>query len=228
MCGAIERLPHNHMSMSSLDKFVEFPKIPRLLRPCVVTEKIDGTNASVHIGENGEFRVASRTRWIEPGNDNRGFAMWAHAHKDQLINGLGPGSHFGEWWGQGIGRGYGLKEKRFSLFNTGRWNRSNIPDCCDVVPVLYEGPFDTGAIELVMGELLARGSAAAPGFSNPEGVVVYHVAAQQYFKVTFEHDQLGKGGQIVTPQQPLLRPQELVQMLATPSETHYDTPDQSS
>ena len=126
--------------------------------------------------------------------------------------------------GQGIGRGYELKEKRFSLFNTGRWNRSNIPDCCDVVPVLHEGPFNTGAIELAMSELLARGSAAAPGFSNPEGVVVYHVAANQYFKVTFEHDQLGKGGQIAAPQEPLLRPQELVQMLATPIEAHHDTP----
>ena len=30
-------------------KFEPMPKVPRLLRPMVVTEKIDGTNASVHI-----------------------------------------------------------------------------------------------------------------------------------------------------------------------------------
>ena len=39
-------------------EFVEFPKIPRVSRECIITEKIDGTNASVWIGEDGEFRVA--------------------------------------------------------------------------------------------------------------------------------------------------------------------------
>ena len=103
-----------------MSDFVAFPKIPRLSRRCVITEKIDGTNACIFIGEDGEFLVGSRTRWITPENDNHGFARWAYEHKDELL-GLGPGRHFGEWWGQGIQRGYGLKEKRFSLFNTSRW-----------------------------------------------------------------------------------------------------------
>lgn len=45
-------------------EFVEFGKIARLNRQCTVTEKIDGTNGLVCIGENGEFLVGSRTRWI--------------------------------------------------------------------------------------------------------------------------------------------------------------------
>jgi len=34
-------------------EFVSFPKIARLSRECVITEKIDGTNASIYIGNDG-------------------------------------------------------------------------------------------------------------------------------------------------------------------------------
>lgn len=102
--------------------FKEFPKIPRLSRDMVITEKLDGTNACIYIGEDGEFLTGSRTRWITPGKqtDNYGFSQWAHSHKDELLK-LGPGLHFGEWWGSGIQRKYGLSEKRFSLFAVHRW-----------------------------------------------------------------------------------------------------------
>ena len=173
--------------------FVEFPKIPRLSRRCVVTEKIDGTNACIFIGEDGEFLVGSRTRWITPENDNHGFARWAYEHKDELL-GLGPGRHFGEWWGQGIQRGYGLKEKRFSLFNVSRWGDDAVrPACCHVVPVLFRGLFDSYAVERCIEKLVEQGSVAAPGFMRPEGVVVYHVAANRYFKKTIEKDEEPKG-----------------------------------
>src|SRR5690606_13561404 len=109
--------------------FTEFPKIPRLNRNIIVTEKIDGTNASIFIGEDGEFLVGSRTRWITPEKDNFGFAAWAHENRDELMK-LGPGHHFGEWWGRGIQRGYGLNERRFSLFNTSRWTPETLPACC--------------------------------------------------------------------------------------------------
>lgn len=33
--------------VSDLEAFAEFPKIARLSRECVITEKIDGTNAQV-------------------------------------------------------------------------------------------------------------------------------------------------------------------------------------
>ena len=41
---------------------------------------------------------------------------------------LVPGRHFGEWWGSGIQRGYGLDEKTFSLFNAYRWGWLNEAD----------------------------------------------------------------------------------------------------
>lgn len=173
--------------------FVEFPKMARLSREIIVTEKIDGTNAQVHITEDGGFYVGSRTRWITPEHDNFGFAAWAHANRDELMQ-LGPGSHFGEWWGAGIQRRYGLDHKRWSLFNVARWGESR-PACCHVVPVLYRGLFDTFEIETALQRLVFDGSAAAPGFMKPEGVVVYHIAGNVGFKKTIEKDEQPKGRQ---------------------------------
>jgi len=174
-------------------QFVGFPKIPRLSRDIVITEKIDGTSGCIYIGDDGEFLVGSRTRWITPENDNHGFAKWATENQNELMK-LGPGRHFGEWWGQGIQRNYGLKEKRFSLFNVKRWGDDLIrPACCHVVPVLYEGPFSTSTIENILGLLINSGSHAAPGFMNPEGIIIYHVAGNLMFKKTIKDDEKGKG-----------------------------------
>ncbi len=172
--------------------FVEFPKMARLSREIFITEKIDGTNASITITEDGQFLTGSRTRWITPMDDNHQFAAWALMNKDELMK-LGPGSHFGEWWGSGIQRGYGLAkgEKRFSLFNVSRWATER-PACCHVVPVLYQGPFDMGAINGRLDVLASNGSAAAPGFMKPEGIVIYHTAANLYFKKTLEKDEMSK------------------------------------
>ena len=170
-------------------EFRKFAKIARLSREIVVTEKIDGTNGLIAIGEDGEFQVGSRNRWITPQNDNMGFARWAYENKDELM-GLGVGFHYGEWWGQGIQRGYGLKEKRFSLFNISRWSDELgvRPACCHVVPVLYTGEFNTDDIEDILEHLKIGGSVAAPGFMQPEGVVIYHTAGNVYFKKTIVGD----------------------------------------
>lgn len=173
--------------------FVEFRKIPRLSRECVVTEKIDGTNGIICITPEGEFLVGSRTRWIAPDSDNYGFAKWAHANKDELMK-LGEGTHYGEWWGQGVQRTYGLSEKRFSLFNTHRWSDDAVrPKCCHVVPVLASGIFDTDMIASAVESLRKNGSRAAPGFMNPEGVVVFHVVGNLLFKKTLDKDTEWKG-----------------------------------
>jgi hypothetical protein len=176
-----------------MSEFVQFQKIARLSREVVVTEKIDGTNGLIYIGDDGEFQVGSRSRWITPENDNYGFARWSYEHKDELMS-LGAGYHYGEWWGAGIQRGYDLKEKRFSLFNSFRWSDElgARPPCCHVVPVLYTGGFDTAKIDEILRDLQMNGSKAAPGFMQPEGVVVYHVAGRVYFKKTIENDE-GKG-----------------------------------
>lgn len=170
--------------------FVPFPSISRLSRDIIVTEKLDGTNASIHITEEGEILAGSRTRWITPEDDNYGFAKWVQANKEDLLT-LGPGTHFGEWWGQKIQRAYDLKEKRFSLFNTSRWGETR-PACCGVVPILYQGPFETDKILEALEDLRVNGSKAAPGFMKPEGVVIFHTAANMMFKKTLEKDESGK------------------------------------
>lgn len=176
--------------------FVEFQKIPRLSRECTVTEKIDGTNGCIGIGEDGTFKVGSRSRWLDSTTgDNMGFLLWSLQNKDELMK-LGPGRHFGEWWGSGIQRGYGLPkgEKRFSLFNTYKWSDPVVrPACCHVVPVLFNGLFTTHAAEDWLASLACNGSVASPGFTNPEGVIIYHHAANMYFKKTLSKDEEWKG-----------------------------------
>lgn len=173
-------------------EFEPFQKIGRLSREIVITEKIDGTNASIIISDEGEFATGSKNHLITPDEDNYGFSKWAHEHREELM-GLGVGRHFGEWWGQGIQRNYGLKEKRFSLFNIARWEKpeNKLPACCSLVPVLYRGDFDTASIRTVMEELSKTGSRAAP-YMNPEGIVIFHSHARVLFKKTFENDEKGK------------------------------------
>ncbi len=178
--------------MSTEHEFQPFQKIARLRRDTVVTEKIDGTNAQIHITDDGLFLVGSRTRYITPEADNFGFARWAMAHEDDLRT-LGPGRHYGEWWGNGIQRGYGLQngDKRFSLFNVHRYGEAR-PACCGVVPVLYEGPFRQAAIDASLEELRCQGSRAVYGFMKPEGVVVFHSASSTLYKITIEKDDAPK------------------------------------
>lgn len=208
------------LSMPINLKFAEFPKIPRLNRDCTITEKIDGTNASVVIAlpgvlmpiddiiaehSDGSLMFAgSRTRYIVPneqrkGSDNHGFAAWVRDHASLLWT-LGPGNHYGEWWGSGIQRGYGLPkgEKRFSLFNTHRWGDDDNgfslrPACCSIVPTLYQGPFSTISVDTQIESLRLNGSWAARGFMQPEGIVIYHTALGGYFKATLEKDEQPKG-----------------------------------
>ena len=175
------------------NKFIPFTKISRLSRDMIITEKIDGTNACVWIGEDGEIRAGSRTRWLTLLQDNEHFCKWVMANKDELMK-LGKGYHFGEWWGQGIQRNYGLKEKRFSLFNVSRWSDSETrPACCGIVPTLYVGMFDTAVIQDVLDDLAKGGSRAAPGFMNPEGIVIFHTASGELFKKTIKDDEKPKG-----------------------------------
>ncbi len=174
-------------------EFKPFQKIPRLSREIVITEKIDGTNASIHITEEGEFLVGSRTRFITPDDDNFGFAKWAHANKTELMK-LGVGSHYGEWWGRGIQRNYSQTERHFSLFNTHRWSDTEVrPACCKVVPLLYSGPMEEygvlKGVKTALNELATGGSVAAPGFTKPEGIVIYHTHSGHLFKKTIEDDE---------------------------------------
>lgn len=190
------------MTPTELPPFQEFNKIPRLSREIIITEKIDGTNVQIYISDDLSIvQAGSRNRWIYPekSKDNAGFAVWVKTNEDEIRK-LGPGIHYGEWWGAGIQRTYGLKEKRFSLFGVHRWSPiwkeegDQVPPAgIGVVPILYQGVFDTGMINGVMLGLQAGGSVAAPGFMNPEGIVIYHTASKQLFKKTIEGDETFKG-----------------------------------
>lgn len=182
-------------------------------------------NRTVRIGERERYTVYAQSRkaLITRDRDNFGFAAWVWDNAFELAALLGPGLHFGEWWGSGIQRGYGLPkgEKRFSLFNTKRWYglaslepdrlwmREDgysiaVPPALGVVPVLYEGPFDAGLghgtlrwamrpWESALDYLATYGSQASPGFMDPEGIVIYHHAANSMFKVTLKNDEAPKG-----------------------------------
>ena len=192
-----------------MTEFEKFQKIPRLSRACVVTEKIDGTNGTIHIeelegysheedesvwcGDGYAIWAGSRSKWITPASDNHGFAAWVRDHGRELLA-LGPGTHRGEWWGQEIQRNYGLKEKRFSLFNTSKWSDPTVrPTCCLVVPIIAEGIFSTKIVDESLLLLRECGSVAVRGWMKPEGVVVFHVAGNLLFKKTLENDEEPKG-----------------------------------
>jgi hypothetical protein len=188
-----------------IPQFAEFPRIVRLRRECIITEKIDGTNASIWIADDGQpivsteaygerrvpFLCGSRTRWIFPESDNHGFARWAYDNFSSVLK-LGPGLHYGEWWGGSIQKRYGIPGKSFSLFNVSRWTPEAITEIGNpqikAVPELYRGPFTTQAVDECLERLAKFGSLAVPGCMRAEGVVVYHVAANFGFKVTLGGD----------------------------------------
>lgn len=171
--------------------FVKWPKIQRLEKINIIaTEKLDGTNAQVLLRDGLPMMVGSRNRWITPGKgtDNFGFANWAYEHEAQLRL-LGPGTHYGEWYGCGIGRGYGLLERRWALFNIHR----PLPDECkaigvELVPLLYHRQADLfngwSILPEVIEHLKVNGSRAVPGYMKPEGVVLT-INGERY-KIVFD------------------------------------------
>ena len=178
--------------------FVAWPKIYRLYRPVIITEKVDGSNAAIHVPEDDSqpLYAQSRKRIITPqkGDDNFGFAAFVQENSDEIRVKLGPGLHFGEWYGLGIQRGYGLDEKRFALFNVKRWKDEPLPEQVCTVPVLYEGAFSDDVVRQCLTELRTGGSLAGIDVFDPaEGVVVYFTQANTSFKVTLENDEMSKG-----------------------------------
>lgn len=205
-------------------EFKAWGKTPRLFRDIVITEKIDGTNSAVIIQEaefgaddsngleyvelDGKIYVVaaqSRNRLIAPGKttDNYGFAAFVQKNAEELVKALGVGHHFGEWWGEGIGKRYNehMKNMRiFSLFNTERYrdvalylsDEAGRLAVVETVPVLFKGQFSENAIQDTASELLQNGSMAAPFVPNPEGIMIYHTQSKQVYKFTFDNNDKGK------------------------------------
>lgn len=198
-----------------MHEFTPWAKTSRLFRDIIITEKIDGTNSAISVQEidrniAGDDSVyiaeydacyavsaQSRKRVITPGKstDNYGFARWVHENALELATLLGPGLHFGEWWGAGIQRRYDMPRKAFSLFNTEKHKGLNelvggIP--VQPVPVLWQGPFSEEKVKACLMDLSEYGSEAAPDFMQPEGVCVFHTASRSVFKVTLDNNDAGK------------------------------------
>jgi len=174
-------------------EFRAWPKTPRLFKDVVITEKIDGTNGAIHITEDGDVVAQSRKRLLSLEADNFGFAKWVYDNKATLAETLGVGTHFGEWWGNGINRGYDCKpgERYFSLFNVNKWGYlldSSPLASLSVVPVLWTGTMDTAAVLDVAEKLQINGSHARPGYMRPEGICLYHSASNAIFKYPFDKE----------------------------------------
>ena len=193
-------------------EFQAWPKTKRHEKPLqiTVTEKIDGTNAQIHIVQVPQnllfdlpvithtmpdenylctaIMAGSRTRYITPQNDNAGFAKWVDANAFELLQ-LGEGRHFGEWYGNGIQRNYGMGKKMFALFNTTRWAYTELPKDVCTVPVLYEGDYVDHKHLLGLWETLRDGGSmatCAEGFAKPEGLVVWFHDFGTYLKMPMD------------------------------------------
>lgn len=185
-------------------EFKAFSKIEQLGKlNMFITQKIHGTNAQIFIKKNEppkemsldslvfsldgtdiyEIYVGSRNKWITPKDDNAGFASFVYENCEEFARKLGPGQHFGEWAGPKINSGEGLKEKVFILFDFWKFPpERELPPQTIVVPVLYQGKTDLSVIDTVMEDLRVNGSKVAPGYMNPEGVVIT-IAGTRYKKV---------------------------------------------
>lgn len=90
--------------------------------PVFISEKLDGSNVSIHCITVGypcgtvrkELRLASRTRWIDiESKQFTFFLLWVKEHEQQLLNGLEPGEVL---WGEFCNNHNILKYERKSPF----------------------------------------------------------------------------------------------------------------
>lgn len=190
-------------------RFEAWPKtlqISKVLGNVTVTEKIDGTNACLVFDADGNMFAQSRNRVITPASDNQGFARWAYRYQEELFHILGEGRHFGEWWGKGIGRKYGMEHNVFSLFNVGRFYKTgpdgldsmstraqgtSIFDQVSAVPHLFTGEYGSDAMKAAVTDLQDNNSKAAAqhgiDFADPEGVCFYFREFDKVAKLVFAH-----------------------------------------
>jgi len=192
----------------------EYPKYPSIERfeniYSIISEKVDGTNGLIEIEYDDGLlavRFGSRNRWLTLSSDNAGFmnffAMFAKKIaivpdilRAKAVNELdnrnkvcsNPIRIYGEWYGKGIQRGYGLDTKYFMPFHTilaEALIEANVPN---IMPphIMYTGKFDKQIADDMMNLLRTHGSGVTPGYFNPEGIVVYFPTYQFCLKDTFE------------------------------------------
>jgi len=171
----------------------KYPSIQRLSSETVIiTEKIDGSNACIFVGDDGQVLVGSRNQWLTEKDHN--FNLW-HYVQDNMgrFAHMGPGYHYGEWYGAKIQRGYGLTEKRFVSFE---WWRDDLEFM--TVPVLYEGEYRPDLFDHAIEQLSTFGSKLVSGFMKPEGIVIQfksNAFKGAKFKKFCENDRVPKSKQ---------------------------------
>ena len=180
--------------------YPSFPSIERIENLyCHITEKVDGTNGLIEIHESccDGVKFGSRNRYITSEDDNNGFARFFENRISMLFsstnyieeeNLIYPIQIYGEWFGKGIQRGYGLEEKYFMPFSEYLATKlidAGVPNI--KMPVtLYSGKFSVGTLDGCMNKLKDEGSQVIPGYNRPEGVVVYFPKYNFRLKETFE------------------------------------------
>lgn len=179
-----------------------------------ITEKLDGTNACVVV-YNGEVRAQSRKRFITPDDDNYGFAKWVYDNAGALMDTLGYGYHYGEWFGEGIQKNpLGIEGKRFALFHPTKYTEANgynlaMVDGLETVPLLHHGQCDVWTIPNIMQDLELYGSKVVgaktsqePGFfdmnvtytkaAEPEGIIIWNNETRTRTKMLLKDDAFHK------------------------------------
>lgn len=101
---------------------------------CYVFPKIDGTNSSLWLNEDGILQAGSRKRHLTLDNDNAGFYAWAMKQENILAYLKEHPSHrlFGEW----------LVPHSLKTYKTDAWNKFYVFDVCidkEADEILHEG-----------------------------------------------------------------------------------------
>lgn len=180
----------------STANYNSFPSIERLENIyCIISEKIDGTNGLIEINETN-VRFGSRNRYISFSDDNAGFAnffkdyeaRFKDAAKDITTDESYPLRIYGEWFGRGIQRGYGLKDKffmPFSFFYGEKLIEYQVPNV--IAPnIMYTGKFSMEVVSACMQQLKLNGSGIVKGYKQPEGIVIFFPKYNFRLKETFD------------------------------------------
>jgi hypothetical protein len=202
---------------STMGEFKSWGSTTRENKNKTITEKIDGTNACIVI-YNGVVAAQSRKRIITPDDDNFGFAKWVYDNAGALMDTLGYGYHYGEWYGEGIQKNpLGIEGKRFALFHATKYTEGNgfdldRVDGLETVPLLHHGQCDVWTIPGIMQDLEMYGSKVKgakeehvnveiPGLgevahifraATPEGIIIWNNETRTRTKMLLKDDAFHK------------------------------------
>lgn len=193
----------------TMGQFKGWGSTPRWHKGLTITEKIDGTNACIVIYD-GQVKAQSRKRMITPDSDNFGFAKWVYDNAGVLMDTLGFGYHYGEWFGEGIQKNpLGIEGKRFALFHATKYTEDNgyelnKVDGLETVPLLFHGQanwmtvgdilqgLDTWGTNVIGAKSWTDEDTGFRHSAKAEGIIVWHKETQQKYKILLEDDAFHK------------------------------------